>query len=237
MFIGDYHTHTTFSDGKGRVLDNAWAAKNKGLKEVAITDHAFHVFPKGKYVALQKQCREAEKETGVKVFAGIEADITSLEGDVDIPEEWRDSIEYMLVGFHKFAPPKNLVSFFKMYFVTYFNGLIPTSKKNRERNARIIIEAISRYPIKALVHINHSLKVDVGLVARACAEKNVLLELNAKHLNDLNGWWSTLVESGVKFILNTDAHRPSDVGCLNKALERVLKEGISPERIVNYCGE
>ena len=39
--LGDYHTHTTFSHGKGKVLDNALSAKEKGLAEIAIADHGF----------------------------------------------------------------------------------------------------------------------------------------------------------------------------------------------------
>ena len=38
-FFGDYHTHTTYSHGKGSVADNARAAAAVGLKEIAITDH------------------------------------------------------------------------------------------------------------------------------------------------------------------------------------------------------
>ena len=46
MFIGDYHTHTNYSDGKGSVMDNALAARQRGLKEIAVTDHSFHLLRK-----------------------------------------------------------------------------------------------------------------------------------------------------------------------------------------------
>ena len=39
LLTGDYHTHTIYSHGSGTVLDNALAAKEKGLKEIA--DGAF----------------------------------------------------------------------------------------------------------------------------------------------------------------------------------------------------
>ena len=35
----DYHTHTIFSHGKGTIADNVEAARSKGLKGIAITDH------------------------------------------------------------------------------------------------------------------------------------------------------------------------------------------------------
>ena len=72
MFIGDYHTHTNYSDGKGSVMDTALAAKQRGLKEIAVTDHAFHLLRKGlgKYFVLKAECELAAQETGVKVLAG-----------------------------------------------------------------------------------------------------------------------------------------------------------------------
>ena len=236
MFVGDYHTHTTFSDGKGSVLQNALAAKEKGLSEIAVTDHGFRVLSRGirKYLRAKKECKEAENVTGIRVIAGIEADIVSLEGDVDIREDHLARIDYIVVGFHKFAPPKGLSDFFKMYFVTYFNGLIPTGKTDRARNTRALIKAIYRYPVKVVTHLNHSLRVNVGDVAAACAERGVLIELNAKHLKALKGHWHELAQSGAKFIVNSDSHRPRDVGKLQKAFDEAVKNGIDPARIVNY---
>ena len=71
LLTGDYHTHTTYSHGKGTVLENALAAKEKGLKEIAITDHGFEQMAFGikrkKVPQLIKDCREATEKTGVKV--------------------------------------------------------------------------------------------------------------------------------------------------------------------------
>ena len=237
MFIGDYHTHTTFSDGKGSVMENAVAAKEKGLREIAVTDHGFRILTMGfkKYLRAKRECKAAEEATGIKVIAGVEADVVSPQGDVDIREDHVAPIDFIIVGFHKFAFPKNLSTFFKMYLVTYFNGLIPTGKKARERNTRALIAAIERYPIKVVAHLNHSLKVNVGEVARACAERGVLVELNVKHLRALKGHWQELVDSGAEFVLSSDAHRPREVGDLQAAFDEAIKHGIAPARIVNYA--
>ena len=39
--LGDYHTHTIYSHGKGDIIDNAKAAEQLKIKTIAITDHGF----------------------------------------------------------------------------------------------------------------------------------------------------------------------------------------------------
>ena len=66
LLYGDYHTHTTYSrhnHGKGTVLENASVAANKGLKQIAITDHGFNHILFGlrrrKLAALRAECDDA----------------------------------------------------------------------------------------------------------------------------------------------------------------------------------
>ena len=80
MILGDYHTHTVFSHGKDQIIDNVVAAKNAGLKEVAISDHglghiAFGVRRK-EIAEMRRQIDEAQKQNSeVRVLFGIEANL------------------------------------------------------------------------------------------------------------------------------------------------------------------
>ena len=90
----DYHTHTIHSHGTGTVLDNLKAAAAKGLKEVAISDHGpanlFGIGTKG--IDTFRQIR-AEMEAAaqlvpnVRGLLGVEANILSVDGRLDISEE------------------------------------------------------------------------------------------------------------------------------------------------------
>ena len=75
-FWGDYHTHTTYSHGKGSVLDNARVAAQKGLGQIAITDHGLsHVIfgvKRKELPRLRADCEAATAETGVRVLVGME---------------------------------------------------------------------------------------------------------------------------------------------------------------------
>ena len=77
--LADYHTHTIYSHGTGTVLENAMVAKEKGLKEIAITDHGFsHMYfglKREKLADLRRDIDEATQKTGVKVYLGVEANL------------------------------------------------------------------------------------------------------------------------------------------------------------------
>ena len=44
---GDYHTHTTNSDGHGTLIQTLQAADKLGLKQVGITDHGLRHIARG----------------------------------------------------------------------------------------------------------------------------------------------------------------------------------------------
>lgn len=108
LLYGDYHTHTTYSrhkHGKGSVLENASVAADKGLKEIAITEHGFNHWAFGlrrkNIPQLQEDILNAKEVTGVNVLFGIEANLISLDGDIDIKEMDYEFLDVLLMGYHK----------------------------------------------------------------------------------------------------------------------------------------
>ena len=67
MFIGDYHTHSKFSaDGKSTIEENMISAEKKGLKEIAVTEHAYsnlNGIKKGDLTKIVSAVEEARKKT------------------------------------------------------------------------------------------------------------------------------------------------------------------------------
>ena len=108
LLYGDYHTHTTYSrnhHGKGTVLENASVAANKGLKQIAITDHGFnHQFygiRRKDIPNLKEDILNAREVSGVDILLGVEANLISLHGGVDIREEDYEFLDIFLMGYHR----------------------------------------------------------------------------------------------------------------------------------------
>ena len=107
VIYGDYHTHTTYSHGKGSVLDNAMVAKSKGLKELAITDHGFSHktfgIKRSQIDNLIMDIDKAKKATGVDILLGIEENFLSLDGKIGLYKRDLDFLQIVNVGYHKLA--------------------------------------------------------------------------------------------------------------------------------------
>ena len=106
--LADYHTHTKFSrhnHGKGSVEDNVRVAYEKGLAQIAITDHGFNQKLYGvrrKDIPLVKEKIEDAKEMyPIDVLLGVEANLISSNGDLDIVAEDMKDLDIVLCGFHR----------------------------------------------------------------------------------------------------------------------------------------
>jgi len=243
VLFGDYHTHTRYSHGKGTVEENARAAKEIGLEQIAITDHGLgHIafgLRKGKLPRLAREIEEASEKYGIRILKGVEANIIGLDGQIDIPPKYMESFDIILCGFHKFVWPKTLNDFFNFflpnYFLDFFN--IKSSQKRVELNTEAVINNIKRFPVDVLTHINYGLKVDCRRVAQVCAEYGTFIEINGKRISYTDDEMRDMLGTGVKFIINSDAHSPSRIGDVEVCLGLIKRLNIPRERIANLDGE
>ena len=234
-FVGDYHTHTIYSHGKGDIIDNAREAKKRGLKQIAITDHGFGHLLYGvnrkKLPEMREKIKQAEAETGVKILLGVEANFCSTKGDVDVTEEDLKNLDILLVGHHRFVK-SSLADKFKFFIPNMIFKNHP-SKKLLERNTAVILQALDKYPINILTHLNYEMRVDIEAVAKKAVEKGTLIELNERKMMFTQDEIDLMVGLGVKFVVNSDAHRPERVGDFTNATAFIQKFNIPKENIVN----
>jgi len=234
VLFADYHTHTTYSDGKCCIEEVVEAAIKKGLKEIAITDHGLGHMAYG----LKKECvKEAKEEIGnlnkkykdvIKVIFGIEANIVSLGGDTDLYDEYKQYFDLVLLGFHYITRFK---SGSRRHFVFQPRK---HSKEFIDKTTKAFISAINKNKIDILSHPNVPLLVNHVELASACREVGTSIEINCKHhtLSDVE-MFKEMKETGCNFAINTDAHKAFEVGNFENGIEIAGSAGITADRIIN----
>lgn len=240
ILFGDYHTHTKYSrhnHGKGTVLENASVASNKGLKQIAITDHGFSHKLYGVKRSQMSQVREdilnAKEVTGVDILLGVEANLISCDGKVDIDESDLQYLDILLMGYHKLARMDSFKDKNKLFYANYFGNPFKPSKERIARNTTAFLRALDKYPIDVITHLNYGCPTDTLSVARMAKEKGSLIELNGKRINFSDEELLIMAGEGVRFIVNSDAHEPLRVGECNNAINTIFRLNLPLNQVVN----
>ncbi len=240
LLYGDYHTHTTYSrhnHGKDSVLDNASTAANKGLKQIAITDHGFnHGFGirRKDIPQLHEDILNAKEITGVDILLGVEANLISLDGQVDICEEDLDFLDIFLMGYHKLIKPSEFKGYFNLTLASCFSNIFKPSQERIDKNTTAFLKALDKYPIDVITHLNYGgFPTDTLAVAKMAKQKGVYIELNGKRINFTDDEIMTMAAEGVKFIVNSDAHSADRVGEVNLGMNTIYRLNIPLNLVAN----
>ena len=70
-------------------------------------------------------------------------------------------------------------------------------------------------------------------VAKMAKQKGVYVELNGKRINFTDDEILTMASEGVKFIVNSDAHKPDNVGEVNNGLDTIYRLNIPLSLVAN----
>ncbi|MDE7379508.1 MAG: PHP domain-containing protein [Clostridia bacterium] len=238
----DYHTHTPYSHGKNTVLENATAAKKLGLKEIAITDHGFNHLLFGlkrkKLPDLRAEIIEAEKLTGVKVLMGMESNLISIDGETDMRTDDLEKFDIFLFGVHEVLKYKKFNDFYNIMlrnYTAYKLGKKP-SQKVIDNTTKAYINAVKNNPVDILTHINYKCCCDLKEVAKACADYGTYIEINTKKRHVSPEEMDIMASTGVRFVIDSDAHSADRVGDTKIAEELLRDCSFSLEQIDNIDG-
>lgn len=238
----DYHTHTPYSHGKNTVLENAKAAEKAGLKEIGITDHGFNHLLFGlkrkSLTDLRAEIEEAEKLTGVKVLMGMESNLISVDGDTDMREDDLQYFDIYLCGIHEVLKYKRFSDMYKIMvknYTAYKFGRKP-SQKVIDTTTKAYINAIKNNPIDILTHINYKCYCNLEEVAKCCADYGTYIEINTKKRHISAEELNLMASTGVRFLIDSDAHSADRVGDTKIADELLSEADIPLENIDNIDG-
>ncbi len=238
----DFHTHTNYSDARRCTVDaQVSRAKELGLKAVAITDHGFtHIGwgirrrEKERYIA---EIKAAEKKYGIPVLVGIEGNILGREGTCDLTEEDFADFDVYLAGYHVYTRhehPRDGWNGLRGYLYRHM-GVRPPARLVKEQMEGYL-NAVKRNPIDVLTHINFECFADPVEVAKCCRDYGTYVEISGKKTHFTDEELEKVAATGVRFVVNSDAHSPGRIGDIRIAEEQILRVGVPLDRIDNIDG-
>ena len=220
---GDLHMHSRYSDGVATIAEIAAAARERGYRYIAITDHSRSlVVARGLSLEELKDQRQEidrlNKELeGITILAGIEVDILA-DGRLDYEDEVLKEFDLVIASIH--------------------SGFRQEGEQIMAR-----LEAALRHPyVDILGHPTGRMlgrrrpyAVDVNRVIELAAATGTILEINASPERlDLNDESVRLAkEYGVHIAINTDAHDPHRLADMEYGVLTARRGWLEPGDVVN----
>ncbi|BDG61670.1 PHP domain-containing protein [Caldinitratiruptor microaerophilus] len=243
--VADYHTHTRYSHGRGTVEDNVRAALARGLEAVGIADHGPRSWPwirataDGLRAMQRDVARVRARVPGLRVLAGVEANVVTPEGDLDVPADLLSSLDLVIVALHPTVLPPTLRDAWRLLGPHYAARGWPSPRvraRAREVATRALVQAVLRHSVDIVAHPGWGFDVDTRELARACAGRGTALELSAGHEHMTVEYCRIAAREGALFSLGSDAHAPERVGDLDRAVALARAAGVGPEQVVGARG-
>jgi DNA polymerase (family X) len=220
---GDVHMHTVETDGKNTIEEMAEAAKERGYKYVAITDHSKNLaFANGlddkRALAHIQRIREANaKIDGLTIFAGIEVDILA-DGDLDLSDDVLAQMDIVIASVH---------SVFNQEPAKMTERLL---KAVENPNTSIIGHPTGRLQLR-----RDAYHFDMDAVLNAAAKHKVAMELNSYpdrlDLNDVH--LRQAKQRSVKIVINTDSHHTSHLDKIRYGVLQARRAWLTKEDVLN----
>ncbi len=244
ILTADYHTHTPYSHGENTVAENVARAKELGLQAIGISDHGFSHIVYGlrrkEVPAYIAECKAAEKEYGIKVLVGLEANIRSISGVADLTPDDYQNFDIYLCGHHiyvRYLKTRERWGYgFGNWITQQFMKKTP-SEKQIQRNTTAYINVIKNNPLDAVTHVGYLCPANAVEVAKCAADYGTYLELNSKKTHFSDDELNDIVQkTSARFIINSDAHSASRVGDTKLVEEQLARIGFPMDRIDNIDG-
>ena len=220
---GDVHMHTVETDGRNTIEEMAEAARVRGYKYIAITDHSKNLaFANGlddaRALGHIQRIRAANGQIeGITIFAGIEVDILA-DGDLDLSDSVLAEMDIVIASVH---------SVFNQEPVKMTDRLL---KAIANPNTSIIGHPTGRIQLR-----RDSYQFDMHAVLTTAAEHKVAMELNSYpdrlDLNDVH--LRQAKQHGVKIVINTDSHHTSHLDKIRFGILQARRAWLTKNDVLN----
>jgi DNA polymerase (family X) len=220
---GDLHMHTTATDGMNSIREMAEAAKARGLKYIAITDHSKRVTMANGLDAKRLRKHWDDIETvrgqvhGIEILKGVECDILE-DATLDLPDDVLAEADWVLAVLHY--------------------GL----KQPRDQIHKRLLTAIRNPHVDAIGHptgrlIGHRPGADLSfdVILKAAADHGTWMEINAHpsrlDLDDVHA--AAAKELGIPIVIDTDAHSTAGLDVMQFGIFQARRAGLEAKDVAN----
>lgn len=223
--ILDIHTHTLASGhAYGTPRENAWAAKEKGLVGLGMSEHAPGTPGTCNPIYFKNLCAIPRELYGVHMYYGVENNVLN-DGAMTLPERFLSLLDYGIVGIHG---------------TCYEN-------QGMEKNTDNLIRCMQHPKTFFISHPDDSTwPLDYVRLVQGAKEYGVALEVNNTTI--LEGWKKNCMENIRTYLrlcmeyrtcvyVGSDAHDPSRVGRFDEAVKLLDEIGFDESLILNNSEE
>jgi DNA polymerase (family 10) len=223
---GDLHAHTNWSDGSHDLDNLVAAAKERGYRYIAVTDHS-----KGLGVAHgldEKRVREQirlidaanAKQSGFRILKGIEVDIRG-DGMLDLPDELLAELDIVVASIH---------SGFKQEREQITNRLLAA--------VRSPFVSVIAHPTGRLIGEREPYDADMEAVFRETARRGIAMEINANPMRlDLSDQHARMAKKyGIPLVVSTDTHIAANLDFMEYGVGTARRGWIEKEDVLNTLG-
>ena len=220
---GDLHMHTTATDGRATIKEMAEAAKARGLKYIAITDHSKRVsmangLDEERLRAHWKEIDAVNDEIkGIEIMKGIECDILE-DATMDLADDCLAEADWVIAVLHY--------------------GLKQPRKKIQQRLMNAVQNPhvdIIGHPSGRLLGKRDGADIDFTELFKAAADHGVMMEINAhpKRL-DLNEFHAAACKDlGIPIVISTDAHSQQGMDVMQYGVYQARRAGLTKADVAN----
>lgn len=220
---GDFHMHTTASDGGYSIREMADACRERGYSHMVITDHSHYLkvangLTPERLLDQLKEIREINEEyPDIEIFSGTEMDILP-DGTLDFDDEVLSQLDFVIASIHSsFSQSQEQIM-----------ERLHSAMKNPH------VDLIA-HPTGRLIGKRDGYNPDVPQLIEWAAKYGKILELNASpHRLDLDKEYLEMAqEAGVKISINTDAHAKEQLELMAIGVEYAQKAWLKKDTVVN----
>jgi putative hydrolase len=216
----DTHTHSLLSGhAYSTVFENLTVAAERNLEGLVITEHCGDMpgihFP----AALTFLRHLPEEHYGVKLFRGVESNIVSWEGKIDVPERFFPLLQFVIASLHEVMLPIG----------------------NKIQNTEAMLSALNNPYVDILGHPGNPVyDVDKETVVKEAKRLGKMLEFNSHSFEARPGSEPNCREMlrlckkhEVHICVGSDSHICFTVGDFTEAITVIEEEGFPEELITS----